>query len=153
MKQGCGSANWSKEGDTNPIPDQRLQKRWPLEPRSSRKHLEHPVSHSWGHFPGVGVSEARTVHFLPLQVTGLGGDPPGSRPPKPRVWQAGAETHLARRSRPVAVQGRAPPGGSRQSTEDTERNWENGSGALQRGLMRGGGRGTGGLLSKSRKHP
>lgn len=153
MKHGCGGANWSKEGDTNFIPDQKLQKRWPLEPRSSRKYLEHPVSHSWGHFPGVEVSEARTICFLPLQVTGLGGDPPGSRSPKPRVWQAGAETRLARRSRPVAAQGWAPLGRSRQSTEDTERSWGNGSGALQRGLMRGGGRGMGGLLSRSRKHP
>lgn len=102
------------------IPDQ-TQKRWPLEPTSSRKSPEHLISHSWGHVPGVEASEATTVHFLPLQVTGPGEDPPGNGPPKPRVQPAGAETPLAGRSGPGAAQGRGPLGGSRQNAREAER--------------------------------
>lgn len=135
------------------IPDQGLRKRWPLEPTSSRKYLGHLVSHSRGHFPGVEAGEARTAQFLPLQVTGPGGDPQRSGLPEPRVPRAGAEPSLARRNGPGAAQGRGPPGGSRQSAGDTEKSWGNGGGAPQRGPAQRGGRRMGGLPSRSREHP
>lgn len=53
------------------IPDQGLQKR-PLEPTSSRKHLEHLLSHSWGHCP------------FPAPA----GDRPGRRPSRKQTPKA-----------------------------------------------------------------
>lgn len=143
-----------KRKTVNLIPNQSFWKRWPLELTSSRKHLGHLIPHRLGHFPAVEASEARTVHFLSLQVTGPGGDPHGSRLPEPRVLrQAGVELNLARRSGLEAAQGRGLPAGSRQSAGDTERSWGSRGGAPQRGPVRGGGREMGGLPSRSRELP
>lgn len=124
-----------------------------MEPISSGKHLGHLVSHSWGRFPGIEALGAITVHSLPLQVTGLGGDLQESGLTKPSMWQAGGEHRLARRSGLGAAPSQDLPRGSRQSTGGTTSSWGNGSEAQRRRPVEGRGIGTEKLPSGSREHP
>ena len=88
-------------------PEQRLQKR-PLEPTSSRKHLEYLISHSWGHCPfpapagdRSGRRPSRKQAPKAEGAAGRRGGPPGQkerarvspRPESPRRKQAEHRRH------------------------------------------------------------